>query len=134
MLFEALRGMHIRIEHVGSTAVRQLAAKPVIDIDSAFGTEVSFALLKSRLENIGYSHHGDQGITGREVFKRKDSGGKHKVLDSIQHHLYVCSLKNEEYQRHLVFRNYLIGNQPAREAYESLKYKIADAANQDKKT
>ncbi|MBK7869167.1 MAG: GrpB family protein [Saprospiraceae bacterium] len=130
---ERLWDVAIQIEHIGSTAVKNLAAKPIIDIDIVYDKNTSFEAIKSRLEKLGYHHHGDQGINGREVFKRNTLNEQHPVLDTIKHHLYVCHIENEELQRHLVFRDYLIKHEQERKAYEQLKYEIAQMANQDRK-
>ena len=130
---DALMNLNISIEHIGSTAVPKLAAKPIIDIDIVYGNDILFETVKKGLEKIGYYHNGNQGIVNREVFKRKNGCSKHQILDTITHHLYVCPVDSEELQRHITFRNYLIDNETARTEYQQLKYEIAAAANQDKK-
>lgn len=72
VITDALIGLNISIEHVGSTAVPKLAAKPIIDIDIVYGNTVPFETIKKGLERIGYFHNGNQGIINREVFKRKN--------------------------------------------------------------
>ncbi len=126
--------LDINIHHVGSTSVRHLAAKSIIDIDISFGKNVEFETIKSGLETLDYYHNGDQGIKDREAFKRKKTNKKHLILDVIPHHLYVCPLHSQELKRHLAFRNYLTENEKERKQYEIIKYKIAKIANQDKKT
>ncbi len=130
---DALMNLNISIEHIGSTAVPKLAAKPIIDIDIIYGNDVPFETIKSGLERIGYFHNGNQGIINRDVFKRGMWGNKHQILDTIKHHLYVCPVDSEELQRHITFRNYLIANETARAEYQQLKYEVAAAVNQDKK-
>jgi len=124
---------NLRIEHIGSTAVKKLAAKPIIDIDIVYEIQESFEKIKSDLAKLGYYHNGDQGIAGREAFKRQERGDHYEILDDIVHHLYVCHINNEELNRHLAFRDYLRENVEARKAYENLKYQIAAKANQDRK-
>jgi GrpB-like predicted nucleotidyltransferase (UPF0157 family) len=131
---EALIHLKISIEHVGSTSVPQLAAKPIIDISIVFDRETAFDEIRSRLEKIGYYHNGDQGIPDREVFKRNKVTEADNVLDDIVHHLYVCKAGCEALQRHLLFRDYLIANEEARIQYQQMKYQIAEEANQDRKT
>lgn len=131
-LNEALLGCSFTIEHVGSTAVPELVAKPIIDVDVVYYSPTNFNEIRSRLEQIGYYHNGNQGIVGREVFKRKELS-KHKVLDHISHHLYVCSENSEELQKHILFRDYLRKNPRSREQYAKMKLKIATEANQQKK-
>jgi GrpB-like predicted nucleotidyltransferase (UPF0157 family) len=129
----ALQPLPIVIEHVGSTAVPNLAAKPIIDIDIVFNATItSFSSIKSKLAIIGYYHNGNQGIVDREVFKRKLLA-HHPILDFIAHHLYVCSINSKELQKHLAFRDYLRNNEAEKNAYQTLKLTIAEAAKQDKK-
>ncbi|NUO01421.1 MAG: GrpB family protein [Saprospiraceae bacterium] len=123
----------IQIEHIGSTSIKNLSAKPIIDIDIAYNNPGLFEEIKTGLEKLGYYHNGNQGIEGREVFKREKKKDIHLVLDSISHHLYVCHITCEELHRHLNFRNYLRNHEKARKEYEKLKYEIAEKANQDKK-
>lgn len=133
ILEAALNGLNIQIEHVGSTSVQDLPAKAIIDIDIVFDNFDDFELVKQRLKSLDYYHNGDQGISGREVFKRNKNATQHKTLDTIKHHLYVCHISNAELKRHLAFRDYLRKNQTARAEYTTLKYKIAELANQDRK-
>ena len=121
------------IEHVGSTSVPGLAAKPIIDIDLVYASPADFIGIKEQLASIGYYHNGDQGIPQREAFKRMPSNQLHPVLDRIHHHLYACPVDSKELRRHLLFRNFLRENQSAREQYQNLKYQIAEEAQQDRK-
>lgn len=128
-----LANLDITIEHVGSTAVPQLAAKAIIDIDIIFPPEVNFDDIRKGLESLKYFHNGNQGIHDRDVFKRKPTNSKHKILDKISHHLYVCPVHSEELKKHLLFRDFLRRNEKERKEYEVLKMAIAEEANQNKK-
>ena len=111
------------IEHVGSTSIPGMKAKPIIDIDVGLENWADFEAVKKALAEIGYEHEGDRGITGREAFGR--NGLVHnEVLDSIDHHLYVCSVDNEEYKRHILFRDYLRSHAEARDRYNQIKEEI----------
>ena len=129
---EALFKREVFIVHIGSTSIPNLAAKPIIDIDVVYGPSVDFKGVKEGLEKIGYCHNGNQGIKDREVFKRCRLTGKHEILDAISHHLYVCPIYSEEFNRHLLFKHYLIENERERQ-YQEFKMQIAEAAKQDKK-
>ncbi|MCU0326795.1 MAG: GrpB family protein [Spirosomaceae bacterium] len=129
-LAKALLGINVEIEHIGSTSIQNLAAKPIIDVDIVYFDNSDFGDIKKGLESLGYFHNGNQGIEGREVFKRT---GNDEILDRITHHLYVCKADSEELRRHIAFRNYLQKHEVARSFYQSLKYKIAEEANQNKK-
>ncbi|GAB4013309.1 GrpB family protein [Spirosoma sp. KCTC 42546] len=133
VLHEALFDLTVSIEHVGSTSIPELAAKPIIDIDLVFSSRLEFHELTKRLRKIGYYHNGNQGIPNREVFKRDTITAKHPVLDFISHHLYACPTDSEELQKHILFRDYLSRNKEARIYYQTLKYEIADEAKQDRK-
>ena len=70
----------IAIEHVGSTSVKGLAAKPVIDIDIVI---LDYSVLEEvvrRLSKIGYEHEGNLGIKGREAVRRHIVGGVNSTL------------------------------------------------------
>lgn len=133
VLNEALTNLNISIEHVGSTSIPKLAAKPIIDIDIVFDAPTEFDDIKKRLEKIGYYHNGNQGIPNREVFKRHKMFVVKGVLDALVHHLYVCPIDSEEFQRHILFRDYLMKNEEARTQYQNLKYELAKEAHQDRK-
>lgn len=133
VLENTLEGLNVSIEHIGSTAVPNLAAKAIIDIDIVFNKATDFDKIRGQLEEIGYYHNGDQGIKDREVFKRKKAIEQHLILDRITHHLYVCPSHSKELKRHLAFRDILIQDEATRKKYQAIKYEIALAANQDRK-
>jgi GrpB-like predicted nucleotidyltransferase (UPF0157 family) len=128
----ALTGFTCTIEHVGSTSVPNLDSKPIIDVDIIYFDLSDFEKIKSGLERIGYDHHGNQGIEGRDVFKRN---GKwtHEILDTTKHHLYVCPVESKALERHLLSRDFLRKNEWARIQYQQMKYELAEKANQDRK-
>jgi GrpB-like predicted nucleotidyltransferase (UPF0157 family) len=107
----------LRIEHIGSTAVLGLAAKPVIDLDVVVSSSrgVEAAILK--LAQIGYAHQGDLGVQGREAFRSPPG--------ETQHHLYVLAEGAEELKRHLAFRDALRANPALRDEYSRLKQSLA---------
>jgi len=59
----ALGSVALRIEHVGSTAIPNLPAKPIIDIDVIIDSESDLPIAIDRLARIGYTYQGDQGIS-----------------------------------------------------------------------
>jgi len=128
---KGLVGIEYQIEHVGSTAVPLLDAKDIIDIDVIYRFQSDFDKVKSGLLSIGYYHNGDQGIEGREVFKRTGTL-VNEILDSITHHLYVCHIGSKAVEEHIIFRDYLRENEWARSKYQTIKYDLAEQANQNK--
>lgn len=113
---------HIRIEHVGSTSIPHMDAKPIIDIDIEISSERNLPGIIQDLADIGYTHVGDMGIPGREAFKRHKAGST--VLDKIDHHLYVCTSSNDEYIRHIRFRDTLRENETLANEYKAIKHEI----------
>lgn len=100
-LWNVMKDFAISIEHVGSTSVPGLAAKPIIDIDIVIPRKEDLLEAIRRLETIGYFHEGDGGIIGREMF------GYQGKQDLQQHNMYVCAKDSEELHRHVTFRDYL---------------------------
>lgn len=119
-----LSELAIRIEHVGSTAVEGLAAKPIIDIDLVILSK-DFPSVVKNLATIGYQHEGNLGIEGREAFTY--SGKEH--LQS--HHLYVCPENSPELKRHLAFRDYMRSHPAAVKTYGVIKLKAAQLFPKD---
>ena len=114
-LMAVLDGLVLSVEHVGSTSVPGLAAKPIIDIDVIIEDTDCFEKVKTALETIGYQHEGDLGIPGREAFKYH---GKEHLR---KHHLYVCAKDSDELKRHLSFRDYLRTHPEAVKEYGRIK-------------
>lgn len=78
---DALRGLGVEVDHVGSTSVPGLAAKPVIDIDVVVRSAGDVPLVIGHLGTLGYLYQGDKGIRGREAFMWPPG--------ARPHHLYV---------------------------------------------
>ena len=119
-LTEALGQLIIGIEHVGSTSVRGLSAKPIIDIDVVIKDYSGLGDVVSALGRIGYQHEGNLGIAGREAFKYD---GKEHLQ---KHHLYVCPEDSPELKRHLAFRDYLRTHPGAIWEYSRIKKEGAE--------
>ena len=120
----------LTIEHVGSTSIFGMFAKPIIDIVIVIDDKNNLYKTMEELETIGYYHNDDQGIPGREVFKR--TGVVYDdILDTISHHLYVCNFGNSEFKRHILFRDYLKTHEDARDQYNQIKQCILERVGYD---
>ena len=108
------------IEHIGSTSVEGLSAKPCIDIDVIIKDYSVFDAVAKKLGTIGYIHEGDLGIQDREAFKY--SNKPHLMM----HHLYVCPQDSKELHRHITFRDFLRHNPEAVRKYSLVKEKTAE--------
>lgn len=111
----AVGDLIIGIEHVGSTSVEGMSAKPCIDLDVVIKDYSVFDAVVRRLEAIGYVHEGDLGIKDREAFRYSDK----PHLEG--HHLYVCPQDSEELHRHVTFRDFLRGDPEAVKKYSEVK-------------
>ena len=98
-----IAGKFHAIEHVGSTAVPGMAAKPIIDVDVAVRSG-QFDTVRRRLEALGYEHEGEKGVPGRHSFRLRDANLGSALA---RHHLYVLEADADELRRHRAFRDYL---------------------------
>lgn len=114
-LLTALKDTIIGIEHIGSTSVDGLSAKPVIDIDVVIKDYTVFDTVVEKLATLGYIHEGNLGIKDREAFDYKAD------VDLPKHHLYVCPEFSAELRRHITFRDYLRNNPEAVLKYSKVK-------------
>jgi GrpB-like predicted nucleotidyltransferase (UPF0157 family) len=112
----ALGDRVLRIEHVGSTAVTGLAAKPIIDLDVVVLPANMHEAIQG-LARLGYVYEGDLGIAGREAF-RWPPGER-------RHHLYLLAEGAPELLRHLAFRDALRTDRDLRDEYATLKRSLA---------
>ena len=115
----ALGDLALAVEHVGSTAVAGMSAKPCIDIDVVIADRAALAAVIDRLATVGYEHEGDLGICDREAFKYANKP------HLMQHHLYVCPKDSAELHRHLTFRDFLKNNAAAALQYSKVKEEAA---------
>jgi GrpB-like predicted nucleotidyltransferase (UPF0157 family)/quercetin dioxygenase-like cupin family protein len=114
-VWPAVAEVALRIDHVGSTAVPGLAAKPIIDMDIVVASEHDVPRAIERLATVGYRWRGDMGIPGREVVKLTGDA------DLPPHHLYVVVEDNRAHLDHWLLRDLLRSDQDARERYGVLK-------------
>ena len=111
----AVGDLIVGIEHVGSTSVEGMWAKPCIDLDVIIREDTAFDAVVEKLAAIGYIHEGDLGIKGREAFRYS-----HKP-HLRTHHLYVCPQNSAELHRHIAFRDFLRSNPEAVRKYSRVK-------------
>jgi len=121
---DALGDMAAAIEHVGSTAVPDLAAKPIIDVDVLLACETMLPSAIERLAGLGYIHRGNLGIPEREAF--------YAPAGDPPHHLYVCPPGSAEFRRHVAFRDYLRAHPRDAKTYSDLKIALAERFRNDR--
>lgn len=123
----ALGDLAARIDHVGSTSVPGLAAKPTIDIIVMLRSLDDLSVAIERLAAIGYRHEGDLGISGREAFATPPGYATH------DHHLYVCHPDWPGYAEQVAFRDFLRAHPDVARAYGDLKRALAIAHRNDRR-
>ena len=114
-----------RIEHVGSTAVPGLAAKPIIDADVVVATERDVARVIASLATLGYRWEGDLGVVGREAFRAPEDAAL------PPHHLYSVTEDGRAYADHRLLRELLREDPVACQRYTALKRRNAVIAGAD---
>jgi len=123
-LLAAVKDFAVTVEHVGSTAVPGLAAKPILDVDVVVASVSDVPTAITRLAELGYRHQGDLGISGREAFASPSS--------APAHHLYVVVQGSEPWRNHIQFRDYLREHPESAKAYAELKRSLADRCQNDR--
>jgi GrpB-like predicted nucleotidyltransferase (UPF0157 family) len=122
---EAAIGAHIlEVQHVGSTSIPGLAAKPIIDI--AVGVE-DFEVARvciAPLEALGYTYHGENGISGRHYFTRGDP---------TLYHTHMHEVTSRAWGNLVLFRDYLLQHPKEVRAYLALKRRLAEQHRHDRR-
>lgn len=115
-LFASLGRYVLDVQHIGSTAIPGMPAKPILDIGVAVTNFAEAACCIPLLEQFGYSYKGENGIPRRHYFVKGDPR---------THHLHMLEITSEEWKSHLLFRDYLRGNPETARAYAGLKQNLA---------
>lgn len=121
---KACHELEIRIEHMGSTAVPGLSAKPIIDIAAGVPPLAEREPYIQALKQLGYRHKGAHGIPGRDYFVRGSPQS---------HHVHMVSWSSDGWRENLLFRDYLRGNPAVMLEYEILKRQLAIAHTHDRR-
>jgi GrpB-like predicted nucleotidyltransferase (UPF0157 family) len=116
-VWPAVQHAAMSLEHVGSTAVPGLSAKPVVDACIVVASRRDIPHVVKALAKIGYAHRGDLGVPDREAFAQPEKLPKHHLYAS---HRGSLSLKN-----HLGLRDYLRAHPDAAREYGDLKVSLA---------
>jgi GrpB-like predicted nucleotidyltransferase (UPF0157 family) len=117
-IWPSVRDVAVAIEHVGSTSVPGMAAKPVIDMDVVIATVADLPSLKLRLGSLGYEHRGNLGVNDREAFL--------SPVNLPSHHLHACVQNSLALQNHIAVRDYLRTHPSEAAVYSKLKKRLAE--------
>ena len=116
-VWPAVRDIALSVEHVGSTSVPGLRAKPVIDACIVVASSKDVPACIERLASIGYVHRGNLGVPEREAFHHPDALPKH--------HLYLSPRESLSLKNHLGLRDYLRSHPEAAREYGDVKAELA---------
>lgn len=118
----------LQIEHVGSTAVPGLAAKPVIDIQVGVRTLDDSAEIVAAVESLGYEYvpEFEDELPDRRYFRRWTDGRR-------SHQVHLVERSNTEWwDRHVRFRDWLRAHDDDRDRYAELKLSLAATYRNDR--
>lgn len=113
----------IQAHHIGSTAVKDLSAKPIIDILIEVTSLQLLDQNNDKIAALGYEAMGEYGIPGRRYFRK---GG-----DQRTHQIHAFLAGDFHVLRHLAFRDYLIANRSIAIEYDKLKRELAQKHPED---
>lgn len=108
----------IEIHHIGSTAIKDIFAKPIIDILIVVRSISNIDRFNKGMIGIGYRPMGEYGIKRRRFFIKGND-------DLRTHHLHAFQLGDRQITKYLYFRDYLIANPGIAKRYSDLKRKLA---------
>lgn len=118
-LHAALRAFDVEVHHIGSTAIRDIMAKPVIDILLLVDDLDRLDVHADRLRALGYEAKGEFGIPARRYFRRDSAQGIRT------HQVHGFERGSVGAARHLAFRDYMNAHPVAAQAYSALKHRLA---------
>jgi GrpB-like predicted nucleotidyltransferase (UPF0157 family) len=115
----------VRIDHVGSTAVRGLAGKPIVDLQLSVADIDARSLYVEALEGLGYLFAPDPASPDFQFFGLPAARPR-------THHLHVCAAGSEDERRHLALRDYLRTHPDEAGGYAELKRRLVARAPGDR--
>ncbi len=112
------------IQHVGSTSIPGMSAKPILDIAIAVKDFEEARICINPLCDMGYTFKGENGIPRRHYFLKGEP---------CTHHIHMLEKINEEWERLILFRDYLRSHQNTAEEYNQLKRELSERLQGDRK-
>jgi GrpB-like predicted nucleotidyltransferase (UPF0157 family) len=108
----------IAIHHIGSTAIPNIYAKPVIDLLVEVNDITQVDNCAAAMEALGYESMGEFGIPSRRYFRKDNESGVRT------HHVHIFEGGSSQVERHLAFRDYMIAHPKAAQQYSDLKREL----------
>lgn len=128
LILDAIGHIITRIEHIGSTAVPNLGAKPIIDMMAAIYSLNDAEKCIKPLQKLGYEYIPklEVSIPERRYFH------KGKPPKEQHYHLHMVELKSSFWKKQLLFRDYLRNNPEIAKKYQDLKERLASSYEFDR--
>ena len=114
------------LQHVGSTAVPGLPAKPILDLAASVRTHEAIPEIIKRLTEIGYLYRGYKGENGGHLFVKESSPDIRTI------HLHVVEHNGVQWKNYLLFRDLLRQDTQLRKQYAELKRRLAKELGNDR--
>ena len=118
LLKEVLKDYIIEIHHIGSTSIKGLKAKPVIDILIVIKSLNQIEKIEDILKEYDYTNRGKQGVNDRFFFAKGSE-------DARTHYIHFVEPKSDTYYNQVYFKKYLIEHPDYIEKYCNLKQELA---------
>jgi GrpB-like predicted nucleotidyltransferase (UPF0157 family) len=125
LLAGTLAGISCEVEHIGSSSVPGLLAKPIIDIAVGVSDEASAEAAITAIVTAGYEYRGDAGTEGGHVLVRESE----PLVRT--HHVHVVRLGGTQWEAYLLFREHLKQSEASRRAYSAEKQELAIRHSED---
>lgn len=122
-----LRTIVLDIQHVGSTSIPGIPAKPIIDIGIAVTDHDTARVTIEPLEELGYVYLGEHEVPGRHFFYLGDASTTGRT-----HHLHMLEQTNPQWRQQIGFRDYLTAHPATAAAYGELKTELAAQYAEDR--
>lgn len=115
-LLAAVGDYVLDIQHVGSTSVPGMVAKPIIDIGMAVKSYEEATVCVQPIAQLGYAYKGENGIPRRHYFERGSPRS---------HHLHINEIGSRAWENQILFRDYLIRHPEVAQEYATIKMALA---------
>lgn len=116
----------LEVEHFGSTAIPNIPAKPIMNICIKIDSFEKIFDLKNKLSEIGYQYKPTDHFDDHELFFKEENG-------EVTHHLHFMSVSGKNWQKAILFKNYLLENPEEARKYGHFKLQLARRFPNDRK-
>jgi len=120
-LKKAFQSIRVDIFHIGSTSIKNMPAKPILDVLVVFDSFKDCEKSLESLKSLGYVDKKENGIRGRRYFQKFHEDGVNHIA-----HLHCYEKNSDEIYHHLLFKKYLSTNPEAFQKYLNVKIEASN--------